>query len=312
MKIQSVKAWHSTRQKGLKKFESRTTMATIDTGEGAHVHGWGLYLQADEMANRELYYYQFAGVSPKKDKSVTIDGKNYTAFETEDIVGLNDYQSMTVYETKDAESHVALVISLLCNGYEPEDCGFYLSQIYEDSKTFEERGDDEVSDLPEILQYYTTDEIFNAFDFARSIKEWNVEDLPEDDENVLEDGTHSAEASQYTVEIPDDMVFIDEDNHPPVWICMKFLEKRGGYENSRGHWINFSKNMPLDVLEKVYANKITGRQFYDELSRFFGNQEKASLWLSNNGVDGMTYDGRRDNGCFVIYNCDKLKIIGEY
>lgn len=308
MKIQSVKAWHSTRQKGLKKFESRTTTATIDTGEGAHVHGWGLYLQADEMANRELYYYPFAGVSPKKDKSVTIDGKNYTAFETEDIVGLNDYQSMTVYETKDAESYVALVISLLCNGYEPEDCGFYLSQIYEDSKTFEERGDDDVSDLPEILQYYTTDEIFNAFDFARSIKEWNVEDLPEDDENVLEDGTHSAEASQYTVEIPDDMVFIDEERTPPKWIVDKFSEYCGQHCRKKTE------------LVKNIGNDNSGWSFYKRVGYVMQDlkgfdldwQQLASLWLSNNGVDGMTYEGGRDNGCFVIYNCDKLKIIGEY
>ena len=58
-----TKAYHSTRQKGLKKFESRTTTATIDTGEGAHVHGWGLYLQADEMENREMYLDMFTGNS---------------------------------------------------------------------------------------------------------------------------------------------------------------------------------------------------------------------------------------------------------
>ena len=99
-RIYSVtKAYHSTKQKGLKKFESRTTTATIDTGEGAHVHGWGLYLQADEMQNREMYLKGFAGVSTRgSDYKVTIFGKTVNAYYTDDMCSINDYDSFSVYD----------------------------------------------------------------------------------------------------------------------------------------------------------------------------------------------------------------------
>ena len=86
------KAYHSTRQKGLKKFENRTTTAKIDTGEGAHVHGWGLYLQSDEKENRRLYYDTFAGNynSECNDKLINIWGQEFLANETQDIMSIND------------------------------------------------------------------------------------------------------------------------------------------------------------------------------------------------------------------------------
>ena len=117
--LYSVKAYHSTRQKGLKKFESRTTAATIDTGEGAHVHGWGLYLQADEMENREMYLDMFTGNAMNRHNNylVTAWGDQYEAICSDDICDINDYNSFEVYDfsSVNGNSHLTIPGQLFLN-----------------------------------------------------------------------------------------------------------------------------------------------------------------------------------------------------
>lgn len=327
--IESVtKAYHSTRQKGLKKFESRTTTATIDTGEGEHVHGWGLYLQADEMANREDYYYGLFADDIRNashDKIVTIgDNEYYMAWEYGDkyLNGNMDYDF-----SKDYGEVPDKVITMLIAGYSIQD----------------------------ISNKFTQENVYYDYvkDFLEEIQKlgYSIRDVDEESINpLLDDGTHSEEASQYTVEIPDDMVFIDEDKTIPKWLSERYVHDfsfitnedeygqikvfncddimDGKYTEDVAnkflsgelleHVKERRKKLIKELKQKVdwhiqhYAT-YTGRDFYNAITE--GNDysdEKASLWLSENGIDGMTYEGGRDGGCFVIYNCDKLKIVGEY
>ena len=310
-RIESVtKAYHSTRQKGLKKFESRTTTAKIDTGEGQHVHGWGLYLQADEMENRLLYLEPFAEEF-KHDKIVTLDGKPYNAYHTDDILTLNDYQSISVYSVDNADPALELVIMILANGYRLDECAYYLGKIQDEVAGYEKEAEenpdiwDEI-ELPEVMYHYSADELWDAFDLARSIKYYDVYDDSSSKE-TLPDGTHYEKASQYTVEIPDDMVFIDEDSDVPSAVYKKWYEYLKTVDEYYKKAIQEDEEWLADKMRRF-----NGRRFYESMSYVLGSQEKASLWLSENGVDGMTYEGGRDGGCFVIYNCDKLKIVGEY
>ena len=298
-RIYSVtKAYHSTRQKGLKKFESRTTTATIDTGEGAHVHGWGLYLQADEMQNREMYLKGFAGVSTRgSDYKVTIFGKTVNAYYTDDMCSINDYDSFSVYDfDNDLEEAVHLLITLLLNGYEPSYIHDILIECIDNGVSDEDDFEDET---PEILLHWSDDAIIDAANLALEVNDWDAEEIPEEVE-TLPDGTHYEQASQYTVEIPDDMVFIDEDETVPEWLFNKWAEMKLG-------------RVPTDEQKDAYRElEYSGYELYNTLKKYFKSDEKASLWLAEHGIDGMTYEGGRDHGCFVIYNCDKLKIIAEY
>lgn len=372
--LYSVKAYHSTRQKGLKKFESRTTAATIDTGEGAHVHGWGLYLQADEMANRESYYDMFDKYTNRNEKILWVFGDLYNAEATEDFIPINDYNSITVYNIEhnygkgsELSRGEELCYMFLLNGYDADSTYEYLDNAYNETYDIEleveERGDivwQEIQDansIPELYYHYSAREFDEARKIAKglSAKDYEIEEVvPE----VLEDGTHSPNVSQYTVEIPDDMVFIDEDKQVPYELVMTFVDTlvsvhtdydyHGtdksfyGKKNylckdiAEGKFsaedVYIPNNCPEDLeellrtrqkefVEDLYGkreaiinNVITdnGRSFYSRVSRTLGGEEKASLWLSENGIDGMTYEGGRDHGCFVIYNCDKLKIVAEY
>ena len=363
-RIESVtKAYHSTKQKGLKKFESRTTTATIDTGEGAHVHGWGLYLQADEMENREMYLYMFTGNSMDRHNKylVTAWGDQYEAICSDDICDIDDFNSFDVYDfsSVNGNSHLTtaggLYLNLKVYGYTNPEIKEMLTQVIEEIPSL---GDDD-DQFPEILIHWSEDDLKEVVRMASyGIPDYDAKLLPGEDPETLDDGTHYAEASQYTVEIPDDMIFIDEDKQVPNELVMTFVDTLvsvhtdydyHGTDKSFYGKKNYSckdiaegkfsaedvyipNNCPEDLedllrtrqkefVEDLYGkreaiinNVITddGRSFYSRVSRTLGGEEKASLWLAEHGIDGMTYEGGRDHGCFVIYNCDKLKIVGEY
>lgn len=360
--LYSVKAYHSTRQKGLKKFESRTTTATIDTGEGAHVHGWGLYLQADEMENRRLYLDAFTGNASNtqgEDYHVKAWGKEFDVYCSEDVCGINDAESFTPYDFENAGLTDAeeLYITLIINGYTDGEIGYILNEVLEKAESVS--NDDEYDEIPEILLHWDEDTILEVIDLSKKgIPDYEENVIARKEPDPLPDGTHYEQASQYTVEIPDDMVFIDEDKQVPDELVMTFVDTfvsvhtdydYHGTDKSFYGKKNYSckdiaegkfsaedvyipNNCPeyleellrtrqKEFVEDLYGkrkaiinNVITdnGRSFYSRVSRALGGEEKASLWLSEHGIDGMTYEGGRDHGCFVIYNCDKLKIVAEY
>lgn len=298
-----TKAYHSTRQKGLKKFESRTTTATIDTGEGAHVHGWGLYLQADEMENREMYLDMFTGNSMDRHNNylVTAWGDQYEAICSDDICDIDDFNSFDVYDfsSVNGNAHLTsaggLYLNLKIYGYSNSDIKEMLTQVIEEVPSLEDDDDQ----FPEILIHWSEDDLKEVVRMAGyGIPDYDAKLLPGEDPDPLPDGTHYEQASQYTVEIPDDMVFIDEDKMVEPYV----LERYANFISNDSSWVN----------NYVRNTQIRGRTLYEKLQRELGSDEQASLWLAENGIDGMTYEGGRDHGCFVIYNCDKLKIIAEY
>lgn len=350
-RIESVtKAYHSTRQKGLKKFENRTTTATIDTGEGAHVHGWGLYLQADEKENRRLYYDAFAGnYHLGSSYHVKAFGKEFIANPTDDSCMIDDWNSFNVYdfeypdEYTDLSSAEELIVNMLLYGYSKNDIKEFCNELIENA---DEWG------TPEILIHYTLSDIRDVVELV-DVADFDCALIEPGEPEVLEDGTHSQYVSQYTVEIPDDMVFIDEYTNIPEWLSTLYVDefRFTAKENEFGQmqtfnyndianeeYLNNYINKPNNFMDKEmfkniqikrrslikdlkeerkntikhYTLNYTGEAFYNMLSDELDGQEQASLWLSENGIDGMTYEGGRDGGCFVIYNCDKLKIVGEY
>lgn len=295
-RIESVtKAYHSTRQKGLKKFENRTTTAKIDTGEGAHVHGWGLYLQANEKANKEMYYDMFAGNNYAR-KEIKFLNKTYECEQTDDVMFLDDYTSLNIYDiypTPISESR-ELFFQFLLNGYDLLSISTTCRELLEDEDSY-------------ILQHFNEEDIINCAEVADNTLtgEYEVNNVEPD---VLEDGTHDEYVSQYTVEIPDDMYFIDEDRSIPSNVYIRWYK----YLKTLIEYKDKIPDNPSDEWYEEHISKFNGWRFYQSMTDVLGSQEKASLWLSENGVDGMTYEGGRDGGCFVIYNCDKLKIVGEY
>lgn len=67
------------------------------------------------------------------------------------------------------------------------------------------------------------------------------------------------------------------------------------------------------TLAQVYLSKFkSGREIYEMLSKRLGGDKAASLALNEVGIKGITYYGRRDGRCYVIFDDKAIQIIEKY
>ena len=55
-----------------------------------------------------------------------------------------------------------------------------------------------------------------------------------------------------------------------------------------------------------------GEEIYKTISKALGSDKAASQLLEKYGIKGITYDGRQDGRCFVIFNPDDVKVIQKF
>ena len=63
------------------------------------------------------------------------------------------------------------------------------------------------------------------------------------------------------------------------------------------------------ILEK---HTFTGREIYNALSDALGSDKAASQYLNSIGILGITYDGREDGRCYVVFDDKAVKVIEKY
>ena len=67
------------------------------------------------------------------------------------------------------------------------------------------------------------------------------------------------------------------------------------------------------TLAQVYLSKFkSGREIYEMLSKRLGGDKAASLALNEVGIKGITYYGRRDGRCYVIFDDKAIQIIEKF
>ena len=86
-------------------------------------------------------------------------------------------------------------------------------------------------------------------------------------------------------------------------VAFKKLDKE---ENDR---VNKSFENIGDILEK---HDFTGREIYNALSDALGGDKAASQYLNSIGVLGITYDGREDGRCYVVFDDKAIRVIEKY
>lgn len=65
-------------------------------------------------------------------------------------------------------------------------------------------------------------------------------------------------------------------------------------------------------IKKTSLDYMMGREIYKNISSELGTEKSASLLLEKHGIKGITYDGRRDGRCFVVFNPDDVKVIQKF
>lgn len=119
---------------------------------------------------------------------------------------------------------------------------------------------------------------------------------------LLDDDLSDAEVNAgfvYEVDVPENDVLLDEDKsideQPPK--VREIIERE---------------------LERIGGSASNGGQFYDEIVFEFERQgaenpqRAASEHLNELGIKGITYDGRQDGRCFVVFDDKAISIINRY
>lgn len=255
-------------------------LGAIGTGEGAQVHGWGLYFAKDQEIAGE-YKLRLGGDGD----GIRFLGDRYIKTNEgwcmEDII--NDTSAFVDYDDP-----LATVLDAF-DDYEDVDTA--IQELHEELNAKYDEDDPEGEQLREAIR------------------------MLEEDGDTLErfDG-----GSLFEVEIPDDDVLLDEQKNfkeqPPkvkegLWKLIDHLTIEQ-LEN----WDDVRRLGKAKVIAKIKQSlsQTDGGHIYGTLIDLVEGDKEASLLLNRYGIQGITYDGQQDGRCFVIFDDQAISIIERY
>lgn len=250
-KSDNATSLYQTAYAGSRVDYDRPSLEAIGSGEGAQVHGWGLYYALNRNI-AERYRYKLI------DKEASPLGVFIKEF---------------VFENK-----------------------FY---FIKDGKFYESK--------------YYGQNIENSRELSREQYRKKYEEaVKKEDEAKKRD---EKKGQVHEVDVPEPPYLLDEDL--PINEQSEIVRKA-----VRGIMNNFPDN--YDYSENYDAGSfgsLNGREFYKELmfiAQRNGTDDRteqkkfASRTLEKYGIKGITYDGRRDGRCFVIFNPDDIRVIQKF
>lgn len=271
--IKNPKMYFQTAYKGSRVNYEKESTDFIGTGEGSQVHGWGLYYAKNKNIAED--YRKFLA-SPKR--NMTYDGVKIKDTEISKIVPMDDIFNTLVLKGKD-----------------------------EALKLLDERKQKSEKDVKTKKSAFLTragERFLKEYETYKKIIS-NVDNSKFDNYNY---------GQLFEVDIPENDVLLDEDkplNEQPK------IVKQAIYE--------YYKSNPDYYIAPKDANDLgsqLGRDFYKEIVRqnmIEDNslsekeaQKKASLILNKLGVKGITYDGRQDGRCYVVFDDKAVQVLKKY
>ena len=258
---------------------NQPSLEAIGSGEGAQVHGWGLYY-ALKRAVAERYRKAFIR---SERETVFPDSREEVAIET--YLKNNKDKQATIKELsqmeKEAQSKLGTPeedVLAYVNISQAVDYMRYIDDATLEQQTIElensEKGQVHEVDIPDYP--YLLDE-----DLSYSQQPEIVKTAINDIINELTD---------------EQMVKVTLDPHETTEEKREYLRKALTIDGA-GYDIN------------VHAD---GRGIYKALSKMLGSDKAASQMLEKHGVKGISYYGRDDGYCFVIFNPDDVKVIQKF
>ena len=270
-------AYHGTPH----KFDEFST-EHIGTGEGAQAHGWGLYFAGNkdvsENYRKELARINNLDLFGPVPVNVYYDGKHATEYSTFADFSL----ALELVGTQDKKAG----IDYLKN--EINECQKRIDEFKEDMKK-------RPMDIPAFKQ-----QIEDEQDYISELNK-QIDFINNLDVNKLEVEKRN-QGQLFEVDIPENDVLLDEDKeliHQPDKV-QRAIEKI------------YADAMKSNNVELTNAIGITGKEIYRGFSKYFGSDKKASEFLNSYGIKGITYDGRRDGRCYVIFDDKAINVIKTY
>lgn len=313
-------------------------LSAIGTGEGAQAHGWGLYFAGNKQT-AEKYREKLSRGIPRPDDVLIYDGKEYLPGDKsvmrEALDYVNDrgskdkalrvlaklkddsefyakfWKDNKKYEAENKKSaeHYAELLHIV-EGLDPEKFTFKKGKLYE----VEIPENDVLLDEQKLFDQQP-EKVKKAIE--QIAKDRNIDDLvpqirKEDYLKEVAEKT-SPRGAEIMSKIIDAEKSNDDNKVSDAWT--EWME----FENASGTRDKFDPSSVYEYLRKELQK--TGGGIYDRLSMHFVDNSyttkqeadrQASQLLNKYGIKGITYDGRQDGRCYVIFDDKAVDILNLY
>lgn len=267
----------------------RPSLEAIGSGEGAQVHGWGLYYALNkDVAERyrEIFkrdnVYEIEEVKEKIEELGKDKAFNYYKEKAEKAkLGQTLYPEM--YELKASEEEkYNMMAEMVKTGGEGQVHEVDIPEnpyLLDEQKTFNEQSEYVKERLVEVMEglrqpnfkekiFENKEEAYDFFD--KKLEEYKSKG---DGFERFHPKEFTTENGEYGVKYVDDYTVIE----------------------------NFLEN-----------GNILGGGIYDRIVQIVGSKKQASQLLEIYGIKGITYEGRQDGRAFVIFNPDDVKVLEKF
>ena len=244
-------------------------------GEGAQVHGWGIYLSVADIRHYGNFHKRSIRI---KEEIFDCEFIQYGQIKTIPLKVSRD--EIRAYKLALTAGNIASHFDLIdCN---PDDVKAYIqARIIESKAKIAEKESQPPSPR---LAYEITNEKQRLEDYQYLL------------DRVIVKGTRH----HYDVQIPD-------------YDGVNYISEHGTVTAKQMDMIYSALSKAnADALKarcKAYKGKATGRQVYVALWQILGSDEKASKLLNKAGFVGIHYYGGRDGECYVIFNEKDAQIV---
>lgn len=304
----------------------RPSLEAIGSGEGAQAHGWGLYYALDKDVaddyRRSFISETPSGMSVQDHKRLVLikeRGKEFFIKTLEELINIKK-ELNKVYSESDEIFRKIREIEL---EEDRADSAFLFEEETEARKEQKKKNKQKLKELRQeknsadnkidelekqynkkiteekditdfiytIPNRYATDELINAI---KEVENADVSAIPQ--------------GQVHEVEIPENPYLLDEQ--------LPFSEQSEFVKDAIRKLNNENVN---DILD----DDTTGEDIYGELANSINKEngynlsqkeaeKRASQTLGKLGIKGITYDGRQDGRCFVIFNPDDVEVIQKF
>ena len=262
------------------------SLDSIGSGEGHAAHGWGLYY----AKNKDV-------ASSYRDKFVPSEGYIITELKINGIDYI-EYFGKFGWNKSTLANDIEYDIKLNVCKYVIEQKKRTIKQsMIKVLKAFYEDIDDYISRFAQGEERKRLEE--NRISIENIIN--NLSELPDSA------FTYKITKGQiHKVELPEDEYLLDEQ---------KPLKEQSDYVKNILYkilsQIDMTKQMSKENLDELLGESIYKTLCVEIGGSTTGGKKAASLFLYKNGIKGITYDGRVDGRCYVIFNPDDVKVVDK-
>lgn len=279
------------------------SLGAIGGGEGNQAHGWGLYFAQNKDVSEN---YRMGLVDKNKSSKYTYDRKpiEETKFKDIDSASLSWILSLGKERVlEEIEEDIEYIIK-----WGKENEGKQRQEILDGNSKYLIKKQKELELVKEL----------NPDKLEMSAGQLFEVDIPENDVLLDEEEPFSTQTENVKNSIKALIKnllgiksFSDKDLDEEIKKAEKEKEENYNYIVSR----------KLELLKDLRFDDTVGKDFYNHLAEYLRvsenitrpqHKKEASLLLNQYGIKGITYDGRQDGRCYVIFDDKAIDVIKTY